>query len=166
MKKVFAFLMIVMIAILLQSCYSFTGASIPADVKTIRIDFFQNRAPIVNTTLSTDFTDGLRSFILSRASLREVDDDPDVEISGEITGYSIVPIAIQSDAKAALNKLTVTIRVNYVSYRNNKDNFSRTFSQFQEFSADLDISAVEADLCTTIVKDLVEDIFNAAFSNW
>jgi hypothetical protein len=151
---------------LFAGCYSFTGSSIPPDVKTIQIGYFNNRATLVNPALSSDFTEALRTYILSRTSLKEIDDYADVEITGEISSYTVTPVGITSNATAALNKLTVGIKVNYVSNKNPKDNFSRTFSQFQEFSSSLDISDVETELCETITKQIVEDIFNAAFSNW
>jgi anaerobic selenocysteine-containing dehydrogenase len=39
--------------------YSFTGASIPAEAKTISIQYFPNNASMVEPTLSQAFTDAL-----------------------------------------------------------------------------------------------------------
>jgi hypothetical protein len=157
---------IIFAASLLWGCYSFSGASIPPDVKTISIGYFNNRAELVNPMLSAEFTEALRSYILSRASLKEVDENPDVEITGDIVTYNVAPTAVTANATAALNRLTIGIRVSYVSNKNEKDSFSKTFSHYQEFSSSMDISEVEAELCTTITNQIIEDIFNEAFSNW
>ncbi|GHV34487.1 hypothetical protein FACS1894178_2080 [Bacteroidia bacterium] len=159
-------ILIILTAFLLWGCYSFSGASIPPDVKAIYIGYFDNRAELVNPTLSTEFTDALRTYILSRASLKEVDENPDVEITGDIVTYSIAPTAVTANAVAALNRLTIGVKVSYISHRNEKDSFTKTFSHYQEFSSSMDISSVEAELCTTISNQIIEDIFNEAFSNW
>ncbi|GHV72296.1 hypothetical protein FACS1894201_00680 [Bacteroidia bacterium] len=152
---------------LLVGCYSFTGSSIPADIKTIWIGSFPNRATLVNPTLSSDFTDGLRSYILSRARFNEVDmESADIAIDGEITAYDITAIAIQSDATAALNKLSVSIKINFVNNKYPKDGFSQTFTRYQEFPSSQDISVVESDLVSQIIKEITEDVYNRAFSNW
>ncbi|MDR2511554.1 MAG: LPS assembly lipoprotein LptE [Bacteroidales bacterium] len=162
MKQLF----LIFAASLLWGCYSFSGASIPPDVKTIYIGYFNNRAELVNPTLSAEFTEALRSYILSRASLKEVDENPDVEITGDIVTYTISPTAVTADAIAALNRLTIGVKVSYISNRNEKDSFTKTFSHYQEFSSSMDIASVEAELCATISNQIIEDIFNEAFSNW
>ena len=44
----------------LTGCYTFTGASVSPDVKTITILVFPNRAPLIQPTLSQTFTDALK----------------------------------------------------------------------------------------------------------
>ena len=49
-------------AVLLQSCgiYSFSGASIPPEMKTVTVNFFENNAPLVVPYLSQQFTERLK----------------------------------------------------------------------------------------------------------
>ena len=67
---------------------------------------------------------------------------------------------------ASGSRLTITVSVKYVSNLKNgkKDNFEQTFSKFADFKGD--INGQEPQLITQITKDLTEDIFNKAFSNW
>jgi hypothetical protein len=152
----------------LAACYSFSGASIPPDVKTFAVDFFPNRATMVNPTLSGDFTDGLRSYISSRSSLRPTEDVPDIEISGEITEYSLTPMAAQTDAQAALQRLKITIKVNFANNvpAHAKDSFSESFSVHRDFDSSVDFSSVEAEFVKQIIDELVDNIFMKAFGNW
>ena len=70
--------------------YSFTGASIPPDAKTISIQNFPNYASMVNPQLSQVLTDGLRNAFSSQTSLNLVDYDGDLDIKGEITNYTML----------------------------------------------------------------------------
>ncbi len=158
MTTCFVWLMLAM-----TGCYSFTGASIPPEMKTIIIDYFPNKASIVNPTLSSEFTDGLRTYI----SLQEISEgEPDAEITGEITAYTLTPMAAQSDAQAALQRLTITIKVNFSNNINSKDSFSQSFSVYRDFDSDIDFNSVESELVKEITDELVDQIFMQAFGNW
>jgi hypothetical protein len=168
MKRLSLLIFSVIFAIVTTSCYSFSGASIPPDVKTFAVDFFPNRATMVNPTLSSDFTDGLRAYISSRSSLRPTEDIPDIEISGEITEYSLTPMAAQTDAQAALQRLKITIKVNFANNvpAHANDSFSESFSIFRDFDSSLDFSSEEAGLVKEIIDEMVDKIFMKAFGNW
>jgi len=156
-----------LLTIVMTACYSFSGASIPPNVKTFSVEYFPNRATMVNPTLSPEFTDGLRSYISSRSSLRETGDGtPDIEISGEITGYTLTPMAAQSDAQAALQRFTITVKVNFANNVNTKDSFTQTFTVFRDFDSSLDFSGVEAQFTKEITDQMMDDIFMKAFGNW
>ena len=91
--------------------YSFTGASIPPEAKTISIQFFPNRAQLVEPTLSPLFTDALRDQFVNQTNLELVDRNGDLAFDGEIVEYRTSPVAIQGDQTAALNRLTIGVNV-------------------------------------------------------
>ena len=165
MKRIILILFAIF-ATTLISCYSFSGASIPPNIRTFSVDMFQNRATMINPTLSMEMTDGLRSYISSRSNLREIDGAPDIEISGEITAYTLTPMAAQADAQAALQRFTITIRVNFANNVTPADSFTQNFSVFRDFDSTLDFNAVEEGFVREIVEQLVNDIFMRAFANW
>ena len=166
MKRI-ALLFCFLLAFTLAGCYSFSGASIPPNIRTFSVDFFPNRATMVNPTLSADFTNGLRSYISSRSSLRVTTESiPDIEISGVITGYTLTPMAAGSDAQAQEQRFTITVKVDFANNVNTKDSFSQTFSAFRNFDSSIDFSAVEAGYVRQIIDELVDNIFMAAFGNW
>lgn len=147
--------------------YSFTGASIPPEVKTIQINQFPNNAPLVNPTLSQVFTDALRNKYQSQTSLIIVANDGDLLVEGEITDYNTRPAAIQSDDIAALNRLTVSVKVTFTNKFDDSQSFtSKTFSRYEDYDSATDLTAVADQLVPVIVEAIVEDIFNQTVVNW
>lgn len=154
---------------ILEGCtggYSFTGASIPPDAKTISIQNFPNYASLVNPQLSQVLTDGLRNAFSSQTSLNLVDYDGDLDIKGKITNYTMQPTAITGNDQAAMNRLTITIKVVFVNTKDPNANFEQSFSRYKEFSAQMNFSAVESSLVEEIVNELIDDVFNKAVVNW
>jgi len=166
MKHLLTLIPTTLLAITLIGCYSFSGASIPPNIRTFSVDMFQNRATMVNPVLSNEVTDGLRSYITSRSNLREIDGTPDIEITGEITAYTLTPMAAQADAQAALQRFTITVRVNFANNVTTADSFSQNFSVFRDFDSSLDFNSVEDGFMKEIVEELINNIFMRAFANW
>lgn len=151
------------------SCASYSlslaGASIPAEMKTVTVEFFENNAQIVNPILSQNFTEALKDRIRNQSRLSQVSQEGDAIFSGYISGYAIGQAAVggQND-QAQLNRLTITISVKYVDNINPDNSFEQSFSRYQDFSGDVQTS--EATMNTAIINMLTEDIFNKAFANW
>lgn len=146
--------------------YSFTGASIPPEARTISISQFPNYASTVNPQLSQKLYDALQQLFSSQTSLSVASDDCDLQITGEITDYSTRASSISSSDNVATNRLTITIRVKFTNRYDPKADFEQSFSRFKDYNAALDLSAVEAGLVSEIVTELCEDIFNKSVVNW
>lgn len=170
MKRALTLLILATVSIIFSTCtvnYSFTGASISPEVKTIRITNFPNNAPLVNPTLAQDFTDGLRNKFQSQTSLNIVTKGGDLVIEGEITDYSTRPTAIQADDIAAQNRLTITVKVTFTNTNDDSKSFTnQSFSRYQDYPSDLDFASVQESYVPQIVEYLIEDIFNKAVVNW
>ena len=157
------------IGLCLVSCkvqYSFTGASISPEVKTVSISQFVNVAPLVNPTLASNFTEALKERFVTQTSLALQDFGGDLAFSGEIVGYDVAPVAIQGNETAALNRLTITVKVKFVNVKDEKANFERSFSFYTDYPASQSFADNEQSLVATIQEKLVDDIFNAAVANW
>lgn len=155
--------------VLLSGCtggYSFTGASISPDVKTISIQTFPNNASLVQPQLSQLLSDGLRNKFRTQTSLTLVDFDGDLNIRGEITNYSTSPVAIQGNDQAAMNRLTIMIRVRFVNTKDPKANFDQSFSRYADYNSSQNLADVEVSLMNQINDELIDDIFNKAVVNW
>lgn len=152
----------------LQSCgiYSFTGASIPPEAKTISIQQFPNNAPLVQPMLSQLFTDALRDKFASQTNLSQVPVNGDLAFDGAITDYRTQPVAITGDEIAALNRLTISVRVVFTNRINDKQNFETTFSRYEDYESSRSLNEVEEQLMSEIIEALVQDVFNRAVVNW
>ena len=157
------------ILLLLSSCsikFSFTGASIPPDVKNVSVKYFLNHAPLAQPTLSQTFTEALKDIFLSQTNLQLADDNGDLQFSGTITNYKTSPVAIQGDETAAMNRLTIVVMVKFINTVDPTQDFESSFSRFSEYESSKSLSEVEEDLIEEINEQLVQDIFNKAVSNW
>ena len=146
--------------------YKLTGASIPVDAKTISIAFFPNQAPLVNPMLSQTFTEGLQDFFLKQVRLSMIKQGGDLAFEGEITDYTLQPIAMQEDARSAMTRLTITVNVRFTNRFDAEADFEKTFSQFVEFDDEVNFAAAEQELCAEILELLYDQIFNASLANW
>lgn len=155
-------------AAVLSSCwiYSFSGTSIDPSVKTITIDYLEYKALRVNPSLSNDLTEGLKEKFRKMTRLTQVDLDGDLEISGEITGYDVRSQAVTAQEVAAQNRLTVSVKINYMNRIFPDEDFERSFSAYADYDSSLSLDAVEATLCEEIIEKLCEDILNATVANW
>lgn len=146
---------------------SMTGSNIHPEAKTVFVGTFANNASLVNPALSQDFTNALKNLVQNQTPLTIVDSpNADYRLEGEISGYSVSPVAIQGDDKPAMNRLTVTVRVRFSNKFNENENFEQSFSRYVDFSSTLNFSSVESNLVEEINQALTEDIFNKAFVNW
>jgi len=162
-------LYILICSLCVASCgiYSFSGTSIQPDVNTIAINFFEYKAQTVNPTLSNDLTEAIRKRFRQMTRLEQVELDGDLDITGEITGYSVSAAAITADEVAAQNRLTVTVRVAFTNRKHPEDSFeSETFSAYADYDSTNSLDAVESTLCIEIIDKIVEDIFNATVAQW
>ena len=155
--------------VLFASCrlsISLTGGTVDPRAKTVAITTFQNNASLVNPTLSQSFTTALKDKIQGQTPLTIVSTNGDYELEGEITGYNVSPVAIQGNETAAMNRLTITVRVRFTNSFDDTQNFEQTFSRYADYSSTQNLSSVEAGLVSEINDALTDDIFNKAFVNW
>jgi len=161
--------LLIVIAAFLYGCkvtYSFSGASISPLAKTFSVQYFQNRAPIVQPGLSQVLTDAIIDKCKAQTSLKFINSVGDMHFEGEIKDYNTKPLTVAADAQAATNRFTISVLVKFTNAIDPTLSFEQTFSRYEDYSSSLDLSAVEQDLSNKIIEMLVEDIFNQAFVNW
>lgn len=158
-----------LIAAALQGCkvsYTFSGASISPHAKTYSVAYFPNNAPMVAPILSTTLTDALQDKFQRMTKLTHARENGDLAFEGEIINYISTPTAITADEMASQMRLTITVRVRFKNAVEPQYNFERTFSQYEDYPSSQMLQQAEGNLIPSIVDKLVEDIFNAAVSNW
>ncbi len=165
-------LVVLMGSVLLSGCifmkggYSFSGASIPEAAKTFSVAYFPNNAPMVSPTLSTTFVEALKDKFSRQTKLQLVEEGGDFAFEGEIIGYSSVTASVSSDDYALLNRLTISVKVNFTNVINPDDSFNQTFKAYTDYDSTTLLTDIQSELDAEIVEQLVHDIFQAAASNW
>ena len=160
--------LVLALALVCQGCgiYSFSGASIPAEAKTVSVDYFPNHAQLVNPLLSDNLTTALRSAMTNQTTLDLVETGGDLAFEGEIVDYTTTPTAITAGQTAAMNRLTIKVKVRFTSRIDDTKDFEQTFSRYEDYPSDQELTSVQEALTATIIEQLVEDIFNKALVNW
>lgn len=159
-----------MVIAAMPSClisYRFNGASIDySKTQSIAISDFPNNAALVNPNLSNALSEGIRDIFSRQTRLQILPHNGDMELEGEITDYSLTPMAISADSYAAETKLTVTIRVRFTNNKAPEESFEKTYSAFQTFNSSRLLTEVQDELCTAMVTELAESIYNDTVARW
>lgn len=159
------------LSLMCMSCatckYSTRDASpIPAEVKTFRVNYFENKARYVNPQLTPQLTEKVRQRIIGQTRLRQTNtDDAHYDISGYLTDYSVTTTGI-SNQNASTNRLNVTFHLIFKNTLNQKMDFEADIINNYDFSAQKTFDQAQAELGTIILKNLTDGIFNKIFSNW
>ena len=163
------FLMALIMASIIGACsisYKFEGGSINYDkTQTIHISEFPNRTPNY-PLLSQVFNLALRKRFIEQTRLREVSNNADIEIEGEIISYVLTPQAVRENDLASKTRLTISIRVHYINNKEANKDLDQTFSAFRDFDSSKPLESVEDQLVKEIVDEIVDMIYNATVANW
>lgn len=163
------FLLVLFVISLLSGCkiYSFTGASIPPEIKTVRVQYIENKARYNNPQLSPQLTDKLRQKIVSQTKLTQVNtDNADYDISGYISQYDVSTSGI-SNQQVSTNRLTVAVSLTLLNRKTpGAEPRNITASRSFDFSATKTLPQAEQELNDDIIRNLADEIFNHLFSEW
>lgn len=153
-------------ALLLSGCYSFRSASIDPRIETYYVNAFESNAPNALPGLEQRLTADLQDKIRIQSRLQYNERNPDIEFKGTLAGYEITAEAPSTGEQVAINRLTITLAIEYIDNVTDAEPWRRNFSFFFDYPAGTDFAQVEEEAISTISNQLMEDIFQAAFSNW
>ncbi len=161
---------IILSIIILQpffSCkYSFSGIGIPPDMNTFFVEPIELITTNAEPSIAMVFREALSDKILTESKLKKTEIDPDYVFSGSITRYDVTAVAPQPGEVSAFNRLEISVKVKFENTKDEKQNFDQQFSFFNDFPSEQNILSVQSELINNIFSQLVEDIFNKAFTNW
>lgn len=155
--------------------YSFTGATLSADIKTLSIQQFFDEVGTGPPTLSQNFTERIKEYFQRNTSLNLIDNDGDLQLEGSIVGYRLTPIAPKATGNrnfpnadvAGLQRLTITVKTVYINTKDEEKDFERNFSFYADYDPETQsLNSIENDLIDEIFKQIILDIFNATIADW
>lgn len=166
--KIQAILFLGALSLSFGACYTFKGTSIDPDVNTFFVQTFENSVGNAPATLGIDFSEQLKDKIRSETRLRLNSDNPDIEITGRISGYAVVPVAPKPGEIVSLNQLKITVSFQYINNKNEKKSWpsERSKSYFTEFSNTADFLSIQDEKIKEVTTQLLEDVFNETFNDW
>lgn len=146
--------------------YKFTGTSINYDlIKTIQLDNVANRAPYGWAPMEAMFNNKLQDLYANQTRLKIVKRGGDLHIAGEITGYDQYNKSISADGFSSQVQLKMTVNIRFTNSKTN-ESWERQFSATTQYNSTQQLSAVQEQLVTEMVKDLTDQIFNATVADW
>lgn len=151
---------------LLTGCYTFRGASLDPNLKTIQIQNFAFQTAGGPANLSLTFNEKMKEYFQRNTSLKTTNVNPDLMFEGAITGFTVEAKAPTSDDKGGLNRLTITVQVKFTNAKDENKNYDQEFSFYQDFAQTQTITAVQGELIPKILDQIILDIFNKTAGEW
>ena len=141
-------------------------APLPVEIKTFRVNYLENKAQYVNTQLSPQLTEQLKAKIINTTRLKQTNnDDAHYDISGFVSQYYTSTVSISNNSSSG-NRLTVGFHLVFRNTLDDTKNFEADLSRTFDFAATASLQDAERSLNESIVKNIVDEIFNKIFSNW
>ena len=172
-KKLIKHISVVLgMVMLLSACtisYKFNGSSIDyTKIKTISFETFPNRSiGFVWGPMESMFNTALQDIYTQQTRLQMVKRGGDLTISGEITNYDAYNKGVGADGYSTMAELRMTVRVTFTNNSNPQENFeAQQFSASREYDATQQLASVQDELVNQMIKDIVDQIFNATVANW
>lgn len=148
--------------------YKFNGSSINYEkTKTISFENFPNRSQaFVWGPMESMFNTALQDMYMQQTRLKQVKNNGDLQLSGEITNYDAYNKGVGSDGYSTMAELRMTVNVRFVNNANRAEDFEQQFSSSREYNSSQQLSSVQEELVNQMIKEIVEQIFNATVANW
>lgn len=159
-------LTIVGCVLLFSSCYSFRSSLVDAELKTYYVENFKVTAYNAPATINQTFAEALKDKIARESSLKYNEENPDIEFTGTIQSYNVTGVAPQPNEQTAFNRLTISVNIDYINHLDNKKDWVKSFSHFEDFASTENLLDKQEELIDVIFKQILEDVFNQAFNNW
>ena len=160
-------MMMTALALIITACsvsYKFNGASIDySKTKTIQIVDFPIRSSYVWGPM---FNNQLKDEFASHTKLIQVKRNGDLKIEGEITRYEQRNKSVTAEGSSSMVELSMTVNVRYTNNKDHEQDFEQQFTAQQSFDSKLQLNSVQEGLVQEMVKDIVQQIFNATVANW
>lgn len=162
-------------SIVYTSCgvYSFTGAALSPDIKTISIQTFYNESDGGPPNMGQVFSEAMRDYFQQNTSLSLTKSDGDLQFEGAIVSYRVSPIATTASADptrqgdaAGAQRLTLGVKCTYVNTKDEEASFDKSFSFYADFTVNQNFTAIENQLIEEIFEQIILDIFNASVASW
>ncbi len=146
--------------------YSLTGGQF-SGAKTFSVSYLKPQTALATPIYAQRLTENLKDVMLSQSPLKLVEQDGELQFEGSITGYQISANTVKGgEETAALNRLTITVKIKYTNLPEPTYSFEKTFSKFADFEADQDLFTIQEDLWKQINDQLTQEIYNASVGNW
>jgi len=146
--------------------YSFTGASVPPNWKTIAIPLAEDQSGYGEPGLREEFTTMLTTLFITDNSLQVSERTrSDLILSGSITTVADAPSSVGGEEQVRARRVTMTVRYRLQDMTTRRDVWEKTFTNWGEYPWTGGPSQVREGL-NEAMRKLTEDILLETVSGW
>lgn len=148
--------------------YSFTGTSIPEGVNSIYIPFFADQSTSGIGDLSDQLNQVLIERFVNQTKLRLANSrsDADAVLEGQIVNYRNQPFSVTGEEEASRNEVTITVRATYQYTEEDQPEWNQQFSGKATYDPNEDPIEGEENAASEALRQVVNNMFNDAVSDW
>jgi hypothetical protein len=157
----------------LGGCYSFTGASVPANLKTIAIPLVDDQSGFGEPGLREEFTTALTNLFISDNSLEVADrTGADAILEGVITSVSDAPAVIQGPAtgqqaeQVSKRRITITAKFTMQDMKLHRKMWEKSFSNWGDYDTGGGGASQRQTGIQEAIRKVTEDILQETVSGW
>ena len=161
----------------LDGCYTFTGASVPPNLKTIAIPLVDDQSGFGEPGLREEFTTALTNLFISDNSLEVADrTSSDAILVGVITSVSDAPAVVQQGIgqqgaaqqaeQVSKRRITLTVRATLQDVKLRKNLWEKSFSEWGDYDAGGGGASQRQTGITDAIGKVTQDILLETVSGW
>jgi len=161
--------LLALVPVVISHCgyYSFSGSSLPANIRTIAIPMFENRT--TEFGVREDITDALINEFTQDNTLKVVDQrSADSIIEGTIINIREQAGAYNQQEQVKEIRIYVNVQAKFEDLKNNKVIWEEQITQWGTYSPDSPSgeNSTRQDAIGEAIGKIVTDIFNKTISGW
>lgn len=167
----------IVLAFSIPACYTFTGASVPPNLKTIALPLVDDQSGFGEPGLREQFTTALTSLFISDNSLEVADRTAaDAILSGVITTVSDAPAVVQQGGgqagavgqaeQVSKRRITLTVKMTLQDVKQRKTMWEKSFSEWGDYDAGGGGASQRQTGIAEAVRKVTEDVLQETVSGW
>ena len=167
-SRTIIFLFIIFSVLNFEGCfsYSFTGASVPAHLKSIAIPIAEDRSGSGQPGLSEMLTNTLTQKFIDDNTLQVTEKNKaNAILNCSIISLSDAPTIITGNEEVKTRRITVTVQAVYRDLVKRKTIFEKNFSEYSDYSARGSMTE-RNDAIQNSIDKISDDILLAVVSGW
>lgn len=161
-----------MFLFLLCSCWPSSvgfrdSGSMPEEWKSFAVEMIENNAANCPLSYGPMLTEVLKDGIQNNTRLvLNTDGEGEIILTGIISAYNVMPIAIQNNDDASQNRLTITVNFELIINEPEPDKINFSATRFADFESNVNLASIESQLIEDINNQVSQDVINKLLSNW
>jgi len=152
--------------VIFSGCYSFNGASVPPNLKTLSIPLFDDQSGSGQPNLREQLTQKLKDSFIKDNNFQLTDGkSADALLEGAITSMPNEPAVLVKGETVSNYRLTINVRVTFRDQKLKKQMWQKEFSRYADYQIGQGPSAKQAAI-TAVLDQLTDDIVLETVSGW